>query len=102
MSMQTHRAELERRHHALELEIYEAQKHPSCDDLQILELKRRKLLMKDEIAPAVEHQRTLPRCVPTCLRWQGAHMRLSLCRCDYDTVIKRTFRSAAVDRSEMT
>ena len=49
-STQTHRAELERRHHALELEIYEAQKHPSCDDLQILELKRRKLLVKDEIA----------------------------------------------------
>ena len=43
-------AELERRHHALELEIYEAQKHPSCDDLEIIELKRRKLLVKDEIA----------------------------------------------------
>jgi uncharacterized protein YdcH (DUF465 family) len=34
----------------LELEIYEAQKHPSCDDLEISELKRRKLLVKDEIA----------------------------------------------------
>jgi hypothetical protein len=45
MSMQTHRAELERRHHVLE-----AQKHPSCDDLEIIELKRRKLLVKDEIA----------------------------------------------------
>ena len=50
MSMQTHRAELERRHHVLELEIYEAQKHPSCDDLEIIGLKRRKLLVKDEIA----------------------------------------------------
>lgn len=42
MSKQTHREELERRHHVLELEIYEAQKHPSCDDLEISELKRRK------------------------------------------------------------
>ena len=50
MSKQTHRAALERRHHALELEIDEAQKHPSCDDLEIIELKRRKLLLKDEIA----------------------------------------------------
>ena len=29
-------------------------------------------------------------------------MRLPFCRCDYGTVIKRTFRSAAIDHSEMT
>ena len=46
----THLAELERRHHGLEQEIYEAQTYPSCDDLKIAELKRRKLLVKDEIA----------------------------------------------------
>jgi hypothetical protein len=50
MSIQTHLAELERRHQALEQEIYEAQMHPSCDDLKIAELKRRKLQVKDEIA----------------------------------------------------
>ena len=50
MTIQTHRAALERRHHVLEQEIYEAQKHPSCDDLKIIELKRRKLIVKDEIA----------------------------------------------------
>jgi hypothetical protein len=50
MSIQTHRAELERRHQALEQAIYESQKYPSCDDLKIAELKRRKLLVKDEIA----------------------------------------------------
>jgi hypothetical protein len=50
VSIQTQRAELERRHHALEQEIYEAQMRPSCDDLKITELKRRKLLVKDEIA----------------------------------------------------
>jgi hypothetical protein len=50
MSMQTHLAELERRHQALEAEISEARAHPSVDDLQIVELKRRKLRVKDEIA----------------------------------------------------
>ena len=50
MSMQSHLAELERRHQALEAEICEARAHPSTDDLTIVELKRRKLLVKDEIA----------------------------------------------------
>jgi hypothetical protein len=50
MSIAAHLAELERRHRALEAEIVEARAHPSIDDLQIVELKRRKLLLKDEIA----------------------------------------------------
>ena len=50
MSIQTHLAELERRHQALEQEICEAQAHPATDDLKIVELKRRKLQVKDEIA----------------------------------------------------
>lgn len=50
MSMQSHLAELERRHRALEDEINEALAHPSSDRLKIAELKRRKLLVKDEIA----------------------------------------------------
>ncbi|HLH97018.1 MAG TPA: DUF465 domain-containing protein [Xanthobacteraceae bacterium] len=49
MSMQTHLAELERRHQALEQEIFEAQTHPATDNLKIAELKRRKLQVKDEI-----------------------------------------------------
>jgi hypothetical protein len=49
MSLQTHLAELELRHQALESELAEARQHPSIDDLQILELKRRKLHLKDEI-----------------------------------------------------
>ena len=49
MSIQTHLAELELRHRALESEIAEAQQHPSTDDLTIHELKRRKLHLKDEI-----------------------------------------------------
>jgi hypothetical protein len=50
MSLETHLAELERRHRALEAEIADARSHPSVDDLQIVALKRRKLLVKDEIA----------------------------------------------------
>jgi hypothetical protein len=49
MTMQTHLAELERRHRALEDEIAEALTHPSSDGLKIAELKRRKLQVKDEI-----------------------------------------------------
>ena len=50
MSIEAHLAELERRHRALEAEIDEARNHPSIDDLALAQLKRRKLLVKDEIA----------------------------------------------------
>ena len=50
MAIQSHLAELERRHRALEDELSEALQHPSVDDTQIAELKRRKLQVKDEIA----------------------------------------------------
>ena len=50
MSIQSHLAELEKRHKDLENEINEALAHPSTDDLQLAELKRRKLQVKDEIA----------------------------------------------------
>jgi hypothetical protein len=50
MSTQMQLAELEKRHRALEAEIAEALAHPSTDDLKIAELKRRKLLVKDQIA----------------------------------------------------
>ena len=49
MNMESHLAELERRHQALEREIEEALHHPSMDTLILSELKRRKLLLKDEI-----------------------------------------------------
>ena len=49
MSMQSHLAELEKRHRALEDEINDCLTHPAVDDLKIVELKRRKLQVKDEI-----------------------------------------------------
>jgi hypothetical protein len=49
MSMQSHLAELEKKHQALEAEISECLLHPAVDDLRVVELKRKKLQVKDEI-----------------------------------------------------
>ena len=49
MAIESHLAELEKRHEALKEEISKVLTHPSADDLEIAELKRRKLLLKDEI-----------------------------------------------------
>ena len=50
MTMQSHVAELEKRHQALEREIEDALAHPGTDNVALTELKRRKLVLKDEIA----------------------------------------------------
>ncbi|MBV1704924.1 MAG: DUF465 domain-containing protein [Hyphomicrobiales bacterium] len=49
MSVQAHLAELERRHQALERAIEEESHRAGHDDLAVLELKRKKLTLKDEI-----------------------------------------------------
>jgi hypothetical protein len=49
MAIQAHLAELERKHETLENQLHDALAHPSTDDVTILDLKRRKLLVKDEI-----------------------------------------------------
>ena len=49
MSIQSHLAELERKHQSLEDQLNDAMAHPSIDDLTIADLKRRKLHVKDEI-----------------------------------------------------
>jgi hypothetical protein len=49
MSLQSHLAELEKRHQALEAQINDCLVHPATDDLKVVELKRRKLQVKDEI-----------------------------------------------------
>ncbi|MEK4034110.1 DUF465 domain-containing protein [Methylocystis sp. IM3] len=50
MSLQGHIVELQRRHEALEKEIEKEQLHPNADDTKIIELKRKKLQIKDELA----------------------------------------------------
>ena len=59
MSLQTHLSQLTRKHEALEREIHQATLRPSEDDLRIAELKRRKLLLKDEINRLQSHVDTL-------------------------------------------
>jgi hypothetical protein len=49
MAIQAHLVELERKHRILEDELHDALLHLSTDDLRIVELKRRKLMVKDEI-----------------------------------------------------
>ncbi len=50
MPMQSHLAELQRRHDALDREIAKERAHPGADEVRLAELKRRKLQIKDEIA----------------------------------------------------
>lgn len=50
MAMESHLAELERRHQALEKEIEDALNHPGIDHLELADLKKRKLQLKDEIS----------------------------------------------------
>jgi hypothetical protein len=49
MTIQARVVELEQKHHALEKKLAETLKHKSADDLEIIELKRQKLHLKDEI-----------------------------------------------------
>ena len=49
MAIQAHLVELERKHRTLESELHDALLHLSTDDLQIVELKRKKLHLKDQI-----------------------------------------------------
>ncbi len=50
MSLQNHLSELQRRHHALDREIDKERLHPAADTTKVAAMKRRKLVLKDEIA----------------------------------------------------
>ena len=49
MALQARLVELERKHKVLETELHDALVHLSTDDLRIVELKRRKLMVRDAI-----------------------------------------------------
>ena len=72
MAIQAHLVELERKHKILENELHEALVHLSTDDLRIVELKRRKLMVKDEIERlkaddiVVRAAAAAGRSVPSC------------------------------------
>lgn len=49
MALESHIAELKKKHGEIERALEDAKLHPSIDDLAIADLKRRKLALKDEI-----------------------------------------------------
>ena len=49
MSIEAHLKELESKRQALKEQLEEKLSHPSVDDLEIAEIKRQKLHLKDEI-----------------------------------------------------
>jgi hypothetical protein len=59
MSMQSHLAELERRHKSLETEIERETLRPSADEAHLHELKKKKLRLKDEIAKLKAERETV-------------------------------------------
>ena len=50
MSLRGHIVELQRRHEALEKELEKERNHHCLDEKKLLELKRKKLQLKDEIS----------------------------------------------------
>ena len=50
MSVESHLEQLERKHQALKEAIASELAHPACDDTKVAAMKRKKLLLKDEIA----------------------------------------------------
>ena len=50
MSVESHLVQLERKHQALKDAIAAELAHPACDDTKVAAMKRKKLLLKDEIS----------------------------------------------------
>ncbi|MDI4666279.1 DUF465 domain-containing protein [Xanthobacter autotrophicus] len=50
MSIQSHLQELKRRHQAIEQELNRELAHPASDPIRIAELKRKKLVLKDQMS----------------------------------------------------
>jgi hypothetical protein len=49
MTLTSHLQELRRKHEALSQKVEEAQRSPAADDLEIAEMKKQKLRLKEEI-----------------------------------------------------
>ena len=50
MSIQSHLQELKRRHAAIEQELNREMNSPASDPLRVAELKRKKLVLKDQMS----------------------------------------------------
>jgi hypothetical protein len=60
MSIDSHLSELVRRHQAIEEAILAEINHPASDDAKVLELKRKKLHLKDQIEKLKHHTEPAP------------------------------------------
>lgn len=49
MSLSSHLTELKKKHEHLSMEVEQAQRSPSTDDLEIAAMKKQKLKLKEEI-----------------------------------------------------
>ena len=58
MTATPHLDQMERKYRSLKDRISEARQHPSIDDLELAELKREKLLLKDELERLRHEART--------------------------------------------
>ncbi|WP_020179319.1 DUF465 domain-containing protein [Methylopila sp. M107] len=59
MSIESHLAELEKKHKAIEREIEDELLHPASDEVRVASLKRKKLRIKDEIVRLAPPSQTL-------------------------------------------
>ncbi len=50
MSLSSHLQELKKKHHSLSTAVEEMQRSPSTDGLHVAQLKKQKLLIKEEIS----------------------------------------------------
>lgn len=55
MTIASHIAELKRKHEALSAQVEEAQRSPSVSDMEIADLKKQKLKLKEEISRLTAH-----------------------------------------------
>lgn len=55
MSLTSHLQELRKKHEALSDQVEEAQRHPGANTLEIAELKKQKLKLKEEIHRLTQH-----------------------------------------------
>ena len=49
MSLTSHLTELRKKHQHLSVEVEDAQRRPAFDDLQLVQMKKEKLRLKEEI-----------------------------------------------------
>ena len=54
MTISSHVSELKRKHDALSQRVEEAQRSPGSDDLTVVELKKQKLRLKEEISKVAD------------------------------------------------